>query len=318
MPDHNSASQCDLAILIVSWNTCDLLRDCLVSIHEQTYRYTYEIWIVDNNSSDGTVEMVQHEFPEVNLIANRENRGFARANNQAFAQSVGRYAALLNPDTVLLNDAFDKMLDYLENHVDCGAVGPKLLNPDGTFQGVCARRAPNLQSEFARALRGYRSRTVLTEENQHISRDVEVVSGACVVVRRDLFETSILNETYFMYVEDLELCWYVRERAHKRVYYLSDAHVLHLHGQSAKQAQAQNLRVEISYGMYHHLKKSRGIIVASLSRLFAFVGALLRLPKGFIYRLRGDWTAARTYWGNMFAVMLWAIGLNRSVGKNKQ
>lgn len=309
----DTVQRIDLSIIIVSWNTQDLLRDCLRSVKQHTTQ-TYEIWVVDNNSSDGTVEMLRNEFPEIHVIRNDANLGFARANNQAFAYARGRYVALLNPDTVLLNSAFDIILDYMKACDDCGAAGPKLTNLDGTLQGVCARSAPGLRSEILQAF-GSRKRTVLSEENQDVSRDVEALSGACMVVRRDILKSTILNEKYFMFVEDLELCCHVRNCARKRIHYVSDAHVMHLGGQSTKQT--CGLAVEESYGIYHHLRLSRGPLVALISRSLSLFAALVRLPVGIKEWVFGDRDRAIVYLREMTAVVFWAVGLNISPGKNR-
>ena len=123
----------DVSIIIVNWNTRDLLKQCIKSIHQQT-TVQFEIFVIDNASSDGSAKMIAGEFPNVHLILNTENRGFASANNQAIPLAKGKYILLLNPDTKILDKAIDKMLSYLSNTVDVGAVSCKLLNGDGTLQ----------------------------------------------------------------------------------------------------------------------------------------------------------------------------------------
>jgi GT2 family glycosyltransferase len=273
------SSTVDLSILIVSWNTCDLLRDCLISIHAHIHRYSYEIWIVDNNSSDETVAMLLKEFPEVRLIENSENVGFARANNQAFSQAKGRYVALLNPDTQLLNDAFDQMLDYMEQYEDCGIIGPRLVREDGTIQFTCARRSMSILTEFFRATSLYRLYDFqdMAEWDHENSRDVEALVGACMMVRHSILGSQILNEVYFMYGEDLELCWHIRQDLSLRVHYLSEAHVLHLGGRSAKQAAGMDARAAESD--YLHMFLTRGRLAAEIARLLILFQAI----KGILF-----------------------------------
>jgi len=124
----------NLSIIIVNWNTKDLLRNCLFSIYKERKSISLEIFVVDNASSDGSSEMVKREFPLVKLIRNKKNVGFARANNQAIKESKGKYILLLNTDTVILNGALDKMVKFMDTHSDVGVCGPKLLNEDGSLQ----------------------------------------------------------------------------------------------------------------------------------------------------------------------------------------
>ncbi|MFP5503976.1 MAG: glycosyltransferase family 2 protein, partial [Candidatus Sericytochromatia bacterium] len=123
-----------LSILIVNWNTRDLLLDCLRSLREAAIAMPFELIVVDNASTDGSAEAVSRAFPEARLIANAENVGFARANNQALAESRGELLLLLNPDTVVAPGQIERMLGYMQAHPRCGILGPKLLNPDGSFQ----------------------------------------------------------------------------------------------------------------------------------------------------------------------------------------
>ncbi len=123
----------DLSIAIVSWNTRDVLDQCLKSIVEVTRVIDYEVIMVDNASSDGSAQMVREKYPQVKLIENAENHGFARASNQAYAVSTGRHFLLLNPDTVVLDNAPSKLVEFLDKHDGAGAVGPLVLNPDGSL-----------------------------------------------------------------------------------------------------------------------------------------------------------------------------------------
>ncbi|MEJ2649477.1 MAG: glycosyltransferase family 2 protein, partial [Sedimentisphaerales bacterium] len=127
----------DVSIVIVNWNTKDLLRDCLKSIGENTREVDYEIVVVDNNSTDGSAQMVKDEFEHVLLISNSENRGFAAANNQAVKIAKGRYILLLNSDTIVLDQAIEKTVVFADKHPDTAVTGCRVLNPDGTLQKTC-------------------------------------------------------------------------------------------------------------------------------------------------------------------------------------
>src|SRR4030066_856653 len=132
----------DLSILIVNWNTKVFLDGCLQSIYSSVKDISFEVIVVDNNSGDGSAEMVRKTFPETRLIENKENAGFARGNNQADAVSKGKVIGLLNPDTIVYPGTFEKMVDYLNTHEGVGAVSCKFLNPDGSLQRQYFRRFP--------------------------------------------------------------------------------------------------------------------------------------------------------------------------------
>lgn len=317
MPPPTPPPHPDLSIIIISWNVRDLLRDCLRSIERHTHRCTYDVWVVDNGSQDGTPAMLREDFPTVNVIANAENIGFARATNLAYTRATGRTIALLNPDTVLLNDAFDRMIAYLDDHPGCGAAGPRLLNADGTLQVNCARDAPTLRSELQR-IGGKAHLSVLQAPGSDHPRTVEVISGACMMVRRTGFEGELLNEAYFMYGEDLQLCWEIRERLGRTIAYLPDAEVCHLGQQSSQQAHgllAEDARSVTRY--FHH---AQGPMAAALVRLARIASALIRLRRHITWRVIDPTTdlaessrAMRELWG----VVLWGMGLRPHVGRRR-
>ena len=190
----------DLSICIVNWNTEILLKECLRSIYEQTAGISYEIFVVDNASQDGSVEMVSTCFPDVYLIANQQNKGFAAANNQALRLAKGRYVILLNPDTVLLGDALETMVQFMDRHAEAGLTEYKMK----TFSfGVV--------------------------------EEVDAVSGAALMVRKKIFdEAGFMDEGYFMFFEDVDLCRRVRLKGYK-IYFVPTAAIMHFGGASRHQ-----------------------------------------------------------------------------------
>lgn len=229
----------DLSIIIVNWNVKALLRECLSSIYEKTSAITFEIIVVDNASSDGSVEMVRIEFPQVKLLANCENLGFARANNLALPSTVGEYLGLLNPDTVLINNAFGMMIEKLGAEPRIGIVGPKLLTSNGIVQEPCARRFTTLKSRIQWLLTSRRINTPFSDflplAEYANSQLVDCVSGACLTLNRDvLTDERIFDPQFFMYVEDVDLCYETIQRGWT-VFYLSEALVIHHGDQSASQ-----------------------------------------------------------------------------------
>lgn len=233
---------CDLSIIIVSWNTKDLVRDCLNSIKKSTHSTSYEIFLVDNNSSDGTAEMVKGEFKDVKLIANKTNNGFAKANNQAIEISDSKYIILLNPDTIVKDNALDEMVKYLDHHEDVGVLGCKLLNPDGTLQESC-RRFPNLSTYSTILLKLHTlfpNKKCLTEYfmkemNYNTINEVDQVMGAALMYRTDVLGTkSCLDEDYWIWFEEVDFCYNVKRNGYK-VVYIPNAEIIHYKAQSFNQ-----------------------------------------------------------------------------------
>ncbi|MCS7282934.1 MAG: glycosyltransferase family 2 protein [Anaerolineae bacterium] len=231
----------DLSVLIVNWNVRDLLRRCLRSVLVNSPSCQLEIIVVDNGSTDGSVEMVRTEFPQVLLIANPDNRGFPAANNQGLAVARGRYVLLLNPDTEVVGNALETMIAFADAHPDVGVVGPQLLNPDGTIQSS-RRRFPTLATAIFEStwLQPYAPRRLLTryyvlDRPDGEIQDVDWVTGAALMARREAIEqVGPLDEGFFMYSEELDWCRRFRD-AGWRVVYLPTAQVVHYGGKSSEQ-----------------------------------------------------------------------------------
>jgi GT2 family glycosyltransferase len=242
---------CDLSVIIVNYNVREFLRQCLLSLRKALAGLSAEIFVVDNASIDGSVEMIRREFPEVKLIAKRENVGFARANNQALQQARGRLLMLLNPDTVVQEDTFVAIRDFMEAHPDTGMVGCKVLNPDGTLQLACRRSFPTPWVAFTRLSGlsqffpksrcfGRYNLTYLPDDETY---EVEAISGSFMVVRREaLVHVGLLDEDFFLYGEDLEWCYRMRA-AGWRIHYFPGTQIIHFKGESAKQSGFDNWRL---------------------------------------------------------------------------
>lgn len=232
----------DLLVVIVNWNTAELLRRCLVSLLTATRGLSVRVVVVDNVSSDGSADMVQAEFPWVELIRNAENIGYARANNQALRQymSVAKYSLLLNPDTEVPEGTLRAMLAFMENDPVAGIAGCKVVKPDGTLDWACKRGRLTPGMLFYKALRfdqmfpnsrrfgGY-NLTYLDENEIH---EVGTVVGAFMMIRRECLEdVGLLDESFFMYGEDVDLCY--RATAHGwKVFYAPLGTIIHHKGQS--------------------------------------------------------------------------------------
>jgi len=292
------------AVIIVSWHTRDLLADCLRSVLENPPPGALEIWVVDNGSTDGTQAMLAADFPMVRLIQNRENVGFASANNQAIEQSAGEHILLLNPDTVVHPGALATLTQFLHDTPSAGAVGPLTLNPDGTLQ-MSAYPAPTLFRELWRLLHldalkpmgEYRQSAWARTE----PRPVDNLLGACILLRRvALAQVGVFDEQYFMYSEEIDLCFRLR-RAGWQLFWLPTASIVHFGGQSTHQV-AETMFLHLYRGKILYFKKHHGAVTGFLYKLILLLTAVARLamtPLIFITdrrRRRNRQQLARRYW----------------------
>jgi GT2 family glycosyltransferase len=231
----------DLTIVIVNWNTRQLLLDCLASLPAATIGVTSETIVVDNGSTDDSVAAVREHFPDVRLIVNTANKGFAAANNQAIRASDGRYVLLLNSDTIARPLALARLVPFLDRHEDVGVVGPRLLNRDGSLQPSWAM-FPRLWTELVgRKLRLRRPYRTIDGSRAYAT---DWIDGACMAVRREMLDSvGLLDESYFMYTEEVDWCYRIR-RAGWQICYYPDAEVVHFGGQSSKRA-ATRMKAEL-------------------------------------------------------------------------
>ena len=236
----------DLTVIILNWNTCNDLRVCLTSIFEQTFRNHIEVIVADNASQDESREMVRREFPRAKLVEHSTNLGFCAGNNRAIPANPGRYVLFLNADTRITPCAFDSLIDFADANSDAGIIGPKLLNQDGSLQYSC-RRFPNLGAGFFRNTplgrlfpkNRFTQDYLMSDWDHSTARDVDWISGAALMIRREtLQQIGAFDESFYMYCEDVDLCY----RAHEagwRVVYFPDSVVYHIIGRSSDQVPAR-------------------------------------------------------------------------------
>lgn len=258
-----------LSIIIVSFNTKDLLKDCIHSLHKATNNTDYEIIIVDNASTDGSPEMIETDFKEVNIIRNSENAGFAKANNQALKIAKGKYFLLLNSDTVVKEGTIETMVSFMEDHEGTAAVGPKVLNADGTIQSI-GRYFPSLYGSFILFFRIHKLFPQKIRNNMFpkIFRDetkifkVDWVSGCCILLRRDVVDNAgLLDESFFFYGEEVEWC-YRAKKAGYNIHYLPNAEIIHYGGASGIDRPVQRL-LDTQKALYEKcFGRSKGILIA--------------------------------------------------------
>ncbi|MEP7200536.1 MAG: glycosyltransferase family 2 protein [Chloroflexota bacterium] len=245
----------DLSIVIVSYDTRDLLRDCLRSVFASQDVAALTVFVVDNASRDGSADMLRAEFPQVRLIANADNRGYAAANNLALRECAGDYVLLLNPDTVLPPDALAKAMAFLDGCANAGVVGPQLVRLDGSLDLACRRSFPTPEISFYRMVGLSRlfphsrrfGRYNMTYLDPDETAQVDSVVGAFMLVRGELLrQVGLLDEQFFMYAEDLDWCKRISEGTnprtgqHWQVWYYPAVRVLHVkRASSSRSARAQ-------------------------------------------------------------------------------
>jgi len=288
----------ELTVSIISYNTRSLLRACLSSVYEKAKGVGFEVIVVDNNSTDDTPEMLRRDFPQVQLIENRENLGFAGANNQAIRKGKGKYVLFLNPDSIFSSGSLSQMIRFMDGHPEVGALGCKILNADRTIQTSNAH-FPNLFTEFLRAfqlkkiLPSARIRSKIGERYSHLLgstlgeylrvywdsgrvRPVSWATGACLLVKRKAVEEiGLMDEGFFMYYEDTDLCYRMHQKGWK-VCYFPFFEVIHYVGESNGKFNPE-VFVQRQKSMYHYFRKHQSEVAVLLLNLIVRSALALRL-----------------------------------------
>ncbi len=240
-----------LSVIIVSYNVKKYLEQCLFSVQKAAQGIEIEIYVVDNNSVDGSVELVRNSFPEVKLIANKDNRGFATACNQALSLSKSKYSLLLNPDTVVAEDTFSSCIRFMENHPEAGALGVKMINGQGKFLPESKRSLPtpliSFYKIFGLSALFPKSKTFGKYQLSYLDKDkiaeIEVLSGAYMFLRMStLEEAGFLDEQFFMYGEDIDLSYRITKSGYKN-YYFPETTIIHYKGESTKKGSLNYVRI---------------------------------------------------------------------------
>jgi GT2 family glycosyltransferase len=272
----------DLSVIILNWNTWGETRDCLNSIYGQERLHAIEVVVADNASEDGSRENVQANYPQACLVTHSTNLGFCAGNNRAVPATSGRYVLFLNSDTVVTEGALDALIDFADANPDAGIVGPKLLNLDGSLQYSC-RRFPNLGAGFFRNTplgrlfpKNRYTQDYLMSDWDHASvRDVDWVSGAALMIRREaLNQTQGFDEGFYMYCEDVDLCYRAHELGWRVVYY-PDAVIYHIIGRSTDKVPTR-MTYAFHRSMYRFYKKHYARSTSLLVRPLIIPGLVLR------------------------------------------
>ncbi len=296
----------DVSIIIVNWNTCDRLRACVRSIYEQTRQLFFEVIVVDNASSDQSVEMLKREFPAVILIENDANEGFAKANNKGMAVGQGRHLLILNPDTVVLDNALKKTVDLLDAHSKVAVLGCKVLHPDRTLQRTCSL-APSLLNMilavsylykiFPRHRFFARERMGWWDHADH--REVDIVSGCFMLVRASVLkDVGLMDEDLFLYAEEWDWCLRFRKAGWK-VMFTPEGEIIHYGHQSTDQIGPRACVLKVKSNLYYFRKHHSAAGYVAYRFLIGLFYAL-RLPfwltRSFFPGEHHNKMIVRTYW----------------------
>ncbi|HYG14428.1 MAG TPA: glycosyltransferase family 2 protein, partial [Bacteroidia bacterium] len=231
-----------LSVIIVNYNVKAFLEQALLSVQKAAQKTTAEVFVVDNDSVDGSVEMVQEKFPWVKLIANKKNVGFSAANNQGIKESTGEYVLLLNPDTVVEESTFEKLVRFMDGNPDAGGLGVRMIDGKGKFLPESKRGLPTPAVAFYK-MSGLAKlfptskvfgRYHLKYIDEFETSEVEVLAGAFMVIRKTVLDKiGLLDETFFMYGEDIDLSYRITQAGYKN-YYFPDTTIIHYKGESTK------------------------------------------------------------------------------------
>lgn len=254
-----------ISFCIVSFNTQEVLRDCLNSLLENPVHIPYEIIVIDNHSIDGTADMLRSEFPAVKLVINDVNRGYTAPMNQALRMArAERFFVQLNPDTLILPGSFDCLVDYMGTHPEVGICTPKVLNRDGTLQKQCRRSAARPWDTIAYFLKLYRLNPKSRLFNGYLmgyfdedeTHEVEACSGSCMLIRREVVDqVGYLDEQFFAWQEDADFCFRTRQAGWK-IIYVPSARIVHFGGQGGSQIQLTQSIIEWHRSYYLYYRKN--------------------------------------------------------------
>jgi len=271
----------DLSVIIVSYNVRKYLKECLVSVLKASENIDTEVFVVDNNSNDGSQQMLWQEFPEIKCIFNTYNSGFSVANNQAIRQSKGDFILLLNPDTLVKPGTFSACLKFMKTHPEAGAIGVKMVNGEGDFLPESKRSLPTPLTSFFKITginclfpkSSFFNRYYLPQIDINETAEAEVVSGAFMFLRREaILKAGLLDEDFFMYGEDMDLSYRLLLAEFKN-YYFAEAQIIHYKGKSTPRN---------SYTDLHHFYKAMRIYAGKRNKEKFSLLYLIIVPSIFI------------------------------------
>ncbi|MBV6439675.1 MAG: glycosyltransferase [Haliscomenobacteraceae bacterium CHB4] len=310
-----------LSVVIVNYNVRHFLEQALLSVRRALRGIEGEVWVVDNNSVDDSVRMVQEKFPEVRLIANKDNPGFAVANNQAIRQCAGEYVLLLNPDTLVEEDTFLKCLVFMDTHPDAGALGVKLIDGSGKFLPESKRGFPSPWVAFSKTFglsalfpkSRFFNRYYLGHLKENETHEVDVLAGAFMFMRRAaLDKAGLLDEAFFMYGEDIDLSYRIIQAGYKN-YYFPETKIIHYKGESTKKGSLNYVRTfyqaMIIFTRKHFTGRRAGLFILMLQAAIWLRAGItliknlwdkLRLPLLDALLIYGGLVFLKNFWANYY------------------
>lgn len=315
----------DLSIVIVNWNSKEYIYSCLKSIYKNTSGLKYEIIVVDNASFDGCDSMIKKYFPKVTYIQSEKNSGFARANNLGFKNSTGKVILFLNPDTELVNPAINILYAEILKKTDAGIVGAKLLNDDNSLQTSCIQPYPTILNqifdiEFFKTkfpkIKIWGMRPLYTNDDKPAK--VEVVSGACLMIERNLFkQVGYFSTDYFMYTEDIDLCFKVGQTS-QNIYFIPEAEIKHYGGGSSEKEKASAFStIMMRESIFRFLQKTKGSQYAFLYRVsmsfIAPIRILIILFFVFLKNVKSTNSNINYSLKKWFKILRWSLGLEKAL-----
>ncbi|MCB0557406.1 MAG: glycosyltransferase [Lewinellaceae bacterium] len=308
-----------LSVIIVNYNVKYFLEQALLSVRRASRGLAVEVWVVDNNSVDDSVPMVQEKFPEVKVIANKHNPGFSIANNQAIRQSSGEYVLLLNPDTVVEEDTFEKCIGFMDAHPEAGGLGVRMIDGSGKFLPESKRGFPSPWVAFCKTVglsRLFPASRLFNHYHlgyleEHEVNEVEVLAGAFMMLRRSVLdEVGLLDEAFFMYGEDIDLSYRIIQAGSKN-YYFPETSIIHYKGESTKKGSLNYVKAfytaMIIFARKHFRGEKARLFVLMLQGAIYF-RALVTVISGFLKKVYLPLLdAALIFGGLVFLKNFWAV-----------
>lgn len=274
----------DLSIIIVNWNSADYVGNCLNTLYVNNIGVEYEIIVIDNASFDTCKRIISDRFPKVQFVQNNENLGFAGANNLGAERAQGDYLLFLNPDTEILGNALAEMLSAIRKLPHAGILGCKLLNSDMSLQTSCIQPFPTILNQVldSNILHSIFPRLSIWGASPHTEdkfgpSEVQVVSGACMLIRKDVFaEVGGFSPDYFMYTEDIDICYKVQNAGFINYYTGAGSVIHHGGGSTHKRKESSFANVQMRESIFKFLKKTRGNVYAVMYKISILLSALFR------------------------------------------
>lgn len=287
-----------LSVIIVNYNVKYFIEVCLHSVFRAAVGMDAEVIVVDNNSKDGSCAMIRAKYPQVQLIENKENLGFSRANNQGVALAKGEYILFLNPDTVMPEDFLRRMIAYMDIHPEAGSIGPRLIDGRGQYAPDGKKSFPSLSVAIFKTTginkifknSPYFNKYYAVHVKENETAEVDILSGCCMMVRHSIIKAQggAFDEAYFMYCEDFDLCYRIQKAGYKNIYY-PEVSLIHYKGESTRKATISHVRIfndALSVFVKKHYSKTNARLFIMLINVGIVLRAILSVVKQLLKVLR--------------------------------